>query len=183
MNVLAFGASNSITSINKKLASHVAYSFTSSDIELIDLNDFEVPFFSVDKESAAGIPDLIKDFVAKITWADLVVISLAEHNGAYTAAFKNIMDWSSRLKGKFFGDKAILLLSTSPGARGGKSVMDAALVRFPIHGAQILGHFSLPEFYKNFDEERGIIDPELSVVLGDVLTSVKSQITEIGNQT
>ena len=40
--------------------------------------------------------------------------------------------------------------------------MDTALVRFPIHGANILEHFSLPSFHDNFDPEKGILDEKLN---------------------
>ena len=38
------------------------------------------------------IAETAKDFAEKLDAADLVVISLAADNGAYTAAFKNILD-------------------------------------------------------------------------------------------
>jgi hypothetical protein len=60
-----------------------------------------------------------------------------------------------------FENKKVILLSTAPGQRGGKGVLDAALIRFPIHGAQILMSFSLPKFAENFDEINGIVNEEL----------------------
>ncbi|TVP44062.1 MAG: NADPH-dependent FMN reductase, partial [Halomonas sp.] len=50
MKVLAFGASNSKSSINKKLAFYAAQQINDADISLIDLNDFEMPIFSEDRE-------------------------------------------------------------------------------------------------------------------------------------
>ena len=70
----------------------------------------------------------------------------------------------------------MLLLSTSPGGRGGKGVMDAALVRFPIHGAEIIEHFSLPKFNENFDDEQGITDPVLKAEFEQAVGKVKSSV-------
>ena len=42
-------------------------------------------------------------------------------------------------------------MATSPGPRGGTSVLEMANSRFPRHNAQITGVFSLPSFYENFD--------------------------------
>ena len=47
-----------------------------------------MPLFSVDKEKDNGIPTLAHEFYKTIGSADLIVISLAEHNGAYSTALK-----------------------------------------------------------------------------------------------
>ncbi len=161
MKILALGASNSRASINKQFAAFAAAQFENATVDIPDLNDFEAPIFSVDIESQSGIPRVIRSFVRKIEEADFIIISLAEHNGSYTAAFKNIFDWASRLEIKLFGGKKVLLLATSTGQGGGKSVLESALKRFPKHGADIAGHFSLPRFFENFSAEKGILDPDL----------------------
>ncbi len=170
--ILAFGASSSKTSINKQLATYVANQFENSQIEILDLNDYEMPIFSVDKESTTGIPQLAQDFYAKIGNSDLIIISFAEHNGAYSAAFKNIFDWSSRINSKTFQEKPMLLLSTSPGPRGGATVLEIAKSRFPFQGGVMKGSFSLPSFGANFDSEKGIIDVDLKSQLLEIVNSV-----------
>jgi hypothetical protein len=70
----------------------------------------------------------------------------------------------------------ILLLSTSPGQRGGLGVMEAALIRFPIHGADIIAHFSLPKFSENFDETDGITSHELRSTYIEILSGVKEKL-------
>ncbi|MBL0101249.1 MAG: NAD(P)H-dependent oxidoreductase [Saprospiraceae bacterium] len=172
MKVLAFGASNSANSINKKFATYAAFLIADAKVKILDLNDFEMPLFSVDREAATGHPEAAQKFLDSIALCDLLIISLAEHNGSYSASFKNILDWASRVNGKVFQNKPMLLLSTSPGARGASSVMDAAKTRFPFHGARIISSFSLPEFGKNYSENAGIIHPELKA-------SFESMISEI----
>jgi len=39
--------------------------------------------------------------------------------------------------------------------------LEAAKTRFPIHGADIVGSFSLPRFNENFDAGRGILEDDL----------------------
>ena len=176
MKILAFGASYSKNSINKKLATYIANQFVNSEITILDLNDYQLPLYNIDLEKESGFPEIIHDFIKKIDSSDLLIISLAEHNGSYTAGFKNLFDWTSRVKTKMFEGKKLLLLSTSSGARGGLSVMQAAQTRFPIHGAEIIGHFSLPKFNENFDAALGIIDAELNKQLIEVLNTVKNQL-------
>lgn len=48
--IIAFGGSSSKNSINKKLATYTAHLFQDATVEVLDLNDFEMPVFSVDKE-------------------------------------------------------------------------------------------------------------------------------------
>lgn len=165
MKIVAFGASSSKNSINKKMATYVAQLFTRHELEVLDLSHYTIPIFSVDIESEVGYPTLVQEFVTKMRQADFYIISLAEHNGTYTAAFKNLFDWASRIEPKIFGEKPVLLLSTSTGGRGGKSVLEAATTRFPYHGAHIVGTFSLPLFHENFSETTGITQENLKSIL------------------
>jgi len=171
--IIAFGASSSKASINKQLATFAANQFQNASIEVLDLNDFEMPIYSVDKEKDNGIPQLAQDFFAKLGTADLIVISFAEHNGAYSAAFKNIFDWTSRINAKTFQEKPVLLLSTSPGPRGGSSVLEIAKNRFPFQGAVVKGSFSLPSFNDNFDAEKGITNEDLKNQLLEIINSIE----------
>jgi chromate reductase, NAD(P)H dehydrogenase (quinone) len=170
--IIAFGASSSKTSINKQLATYAANQFENASVEVLDLNDYEMPIFSTDKEKEAGIPQLATDFYEKLGIADLIIISFAEHNGAYSAAFKNIFDWISRINGKTFQEKPMLLLATSPGPRGGSSVLEIAKNRFPFQGGIVKGSFSLPSFNENFEAEKGIINEEFKNQLIDIINSI-----------
>ena len=157
MKIIAFGASPSKNSINKKLATYAANLFNIAEIEILDLNDYQMPIFSVDLEIEIGQHDLAKAFLSKIATADLLVISLAENNGNYSAAFKNIFDWCTRIQKEVFQQKPVLLMATSPGARGGATVLEYAKNAFPRFGAVIKASFSLPNFNDNFDVEKGVI--------------------------
>jgi NAD(P)H-dependent FMN reductase len=157
MKIIAFGASPSKNSINKKLATYAATLFENAEVEVLDLNDFQMPIFTVDIEPAIGQHELAKAFLAKIATADILVVSMAENNGNYSAAFKNIFDWCSRITGKVFQEKPLLLMATSPGARGGASVLEIAKKAFPFYGGNVKATFSLPSFDTNFDIEKGEI--------------------------
>lgn len=171
--IIAFGASSSKASINKQLATYAANQFQNATVEVLDLNEFEMPIYSVDKEKDNGIPQLAQDFYAKLGTADAIVISFAEHNGAYSAAFKNIFDWTSRINAKTFQEKQVLLLATSPGPRGGSSVLEIAKNRFPFQGAIVKGSFSLPSFNDNFDAEKGITNEDLKNQLLEIISSIE----------
>jgi NAD(P)H-dependent FMN reductase len=175
MNILSFGASASKHSINKQFAHFVADQFGTDKTSKIDLIDFPLPVFTVDEEKENGFPANVHLFLEKIYAADLIVISMAEHNGTYTTWFKNLFDWASRVNTKFFTDKKILLLSTSPGPRGGIGALTAAEDRFPRHGAQIIATFSLPNFETNFSTTEGILNNDLKMELEKIISQVKAQ--------
>ena len=159
MKILAFAASNHSNSINKQLVTHITNQFQECEVEVLDLNNYEMPIYGIDKEVQSGVPSLALDFASKIDGADLIVISLAEYNGTYSVAFKNIFDWLSRVQNrKTFGDKNIFLAATSPGERGGLTVLESAQATFPYHGGNVIETFSLPFFGNNFNAEQGILD-------------------------
>lgn len=159
--IIAFGASSSSNSINKSFATWASGQIEGADVDVLDLNDYEMPIFSVDRESAGGIPELAQQFKETLKKADGIIISFAEHNGSYSAAFKNIFDWMSRIGSPIWMDKPMFLLSTSPGGRGGQNVLETAAKSFPHQGARVIASFSLPSFNQNFDADQGIIDGEL----------------------
>lgn len=176
MKILSFAGSNSKTSINKQLATYACSLFVGCTSDILDLNDYEMPIYSIDRERE-GIPQLAIDFANKIDDSDLIIISLAEHNGAYTTAFKNIFDWVSRVPNRpHFGDKNVFLMATSPGANGGATVLEMAQKRLPFNGAKVISSFSLPFFSKNFDAEKGLLNPEKLEELKEKVKHVSTQL-------
>ena len=161
--VIAFAASSSNRSINKQLVTWASGLLEQAQVEVLDLNDFELPLFSVDREDELGQPPLAQAFLHKLNQADGIIVSFAEHNGAYSAAYKNLYDWISRIQPKVYQDKPMVLLSTSPGGRGGMSVMQLALAQVPRFGGLIKASVSLPSFMDNFDTAAGrVSNPELA---------------------
>lgn len=159
--IIAFGASSSKNSINRTLANFAANRIDNVEVKLLDLNDYEMPIFSVDRENDNGIHELALKFKEEVKNADGIIISFAEHNGAYSAAFKNIYDWVSRIDGNVWESKPLFLLATSPGGRGGKSVLELAHSRYSHGYKNTIVTFSLPSFYENFSSENGIANEEL----------------------
>ncbi len=162
MKILAFAASSSKKSINKQLVSYAIRLLLDEnrhqhEVEIIDLNDYELPLFSEDREAELGQPQLAKDFLTRIGESDAVIISFAEHNGSYTAAYKNTFDWASRINPKVFQNKPMVFLATSPGPGGASSVLATATTSAPFFKGRVIASFSLPRFYENFDSEQGRI--------------------------
>lgn len=150
--VVTIAGSNSQKSINKLLIEYAASLLKEVEIITIDLNDYILPIYGEDFEAENGIPTAVKRLDEIIDSADGFVISLAEHNGSYTAVFKNILDWLSRINMQIWRERPMLLFATSPGGRGGATVLQSASAYFPFLGGKIIETFSLPSFYDNFKD-------------------------------
>ncbi|MEP3836505.1 MAG: NAD(P)H-dependent oxidoreductase [Algibacter sp.] len=172
-NILAFAGSNSKNSINKQLAEFTASLVDDVKITVLDLNDYELPVFGVDLENENGIPENAQKFLDAIKSSNGIVLSLAEHNGAYSTAFKNLFDWMSRIDGKLWSEKPMLLMATSPGARGGATVLEIAKGRFPFMGGHIISDFSLPSFGANFSAG--------TITNNELFKELKSKVTLFQN--
>ena len=153
MKLLAFAASNSSKSINKKLIRYAVSFVDNAQVEILDINDYEMPLYSEDRETELGLPVKAKEFYRKLGEADAIMIAFAEHNGHYTAAYKNLFDWTSRIDMKVYQNKPMVILATSPGPGGASSVLAVAKASAPFFGADIRAAISVPNFYDNFDEE------------------------------
>ena len=158
--ILAFAGSNSKQSINKQLTTYAASLVKDVKVTILDLNDFELPIFGVDLEREKGVPENAHKFLSFIKASDGIIISLPENNGAYSAVFKNLFDWMSRIEKNTFFGKPMLLMATSDGKRGAQTVLGMAESRFPRHDANIIETFSLPLFYDNFSNGK-IVNPDL----------------------
>lgn len=169
--IVAFAGSDSKTSINKQLAAYAASLVADATVKVLDLNDYELPLYGIDREQEIGIPANAHAFLKEIQEADGIVLSLAEHNGAYATVFKNIFDWMSRIDGKLWGNVPMLLMATSPGGRGGQTVLDIAKGRFPYMGGNIVADFSLPSFGNNFKDG--------AVVEGEMLEKLQAAVAKL----
>lgn len=172
--ILAFGGSTSTTSINKQLAAYTSSLVNNVTAEVIDFNDYVAPMYSTDEE-AKGFPENLKRLSEDMKAFDGYIVSLAEHNGSYVAAFKSILDWLSRINRSIFNDKPVLLMSASPGGRGGASVLANAGAYFPHAGASDVITFSFPTFFENFSEGK-ITNEELKNALLEKVKDFENKI-------
>lgn len=178
MKILAFAGSSSRQSINNQLVRYAADILEvkhNAVVEIIDLNDFEMPIYSADREAAGGIPSQAQDFYDAITRAEAVLVSFAEHNGSYTAAYKNLFDWASRINSKVYQSKPVVVLATSPGPGGASNVLNSALNSAPHFGMDLKGSLSVAKFYDNFDASEGVIsNSEIDAELNDTVSALYS---------
>ena len=160
MKILAIPATNSRNGLNKQLLDYVADILPKEhdvEVEFLDLNDYEMAIYSTERE-AAGIPEKAQQFYDTIGRADAVIVSFAEYNGSFTPAWKNTYDWASRVDQQVYQQRPVLMLTASPGPRGGAGVLGAATMSAPFFGAELVGSLGVGTFYEAFDEK--LVDQE-----------------------
>jgi len=159
MKILAFAGSNSSESINHQLILFLVNQINEVETEIIRLTAFNIPLYGIDFEKSEGIPKGAIDLYNKIQEVEGIIISVAEHNGNVTAFFKSVFDWLSRYNRSFLEGKKIMLLSTSPGAKGGASALALTQKALSYFKGELVTSYSLGNFYKIFKDGK-IIDGE-----------------------
>ena len=175
IRILAIPATNSRNGINHQLLSSAGRLLedglvAGAEVEIIDLNEYEMPIYSTEREREDGIPEQARRLYAEIGSADAVIVSFAEHNGSYTSAWKNVFDWVSRIDMLVFQGKKVAMFAATPGPRGGAGVLGSATMAAPFFGADLVGSLGIPTFHESFDSETGEIrDPEARNKLEKIL--------------
>lgn len=93
-------------------------------VTVLDLRDYELPFYDGDLEAEEGIPQAAVDLKALFAAHDGLLLACPEYNGSLTPLLKNTIDWLSRAAENeaplaAFDGKVAGLIAASPGALGG----------------------------------------------------------------
>lgn len=164
MKVLAFAASLREQSLNKKLiavAAEIARA-RGVEVELADFREFDIPIYDGDANEKTGLPAGAVAFTRRLGAADALLISSPEYNYSIAGAFKNLIDWVSRVRPMPWRGKSIYLMSAAPSPMGG--IRGLWQTRIPLEGCGSLvfpDMFALPHADKAFDETGKLADPAL----------------------
>lgn len=178
MKLIAFAATNSRNSINRIFVEHAAARYSTEidpnvEVAFLDLNDFEMPIYSIDRENEGGIPQLAQTFYDLIGSADVLLVSFAEHNGTVTAAWKNIFDWISRIDMQAWQNKPMVIMAATPGPRAGAGVLTSEANLAPHFGGNIKATVGIGRWPEAFDTQTGkLTRKEDTEALGKALAAL-----------
>ncbi len=179
MRVLAIPATNSRNGLNRQIVGAAAKLLESGElgveatVDILDLNDFEMPIYSTERQNEGGFPEPAQRFLDRIGSADALIVSFAEHNGSYSVAWKNVFDWASRIDLAVYQGRRMAMFSTAPGPRGGAGVLEHATLVAPFFGGDVVGSLAIPSFADNFDTSSGqLSDPELRTAFAEVVSAL-----------
>jgi len=176
--ILSIGTTNHRISINKQLSDFATSFLQDVEADHVDMIPYEMPLFGSDRQEEEGIPERANQFRDMMSIYDGFIVGLAEHNGAYTAVFKNLIDWLSVMEGKVWQQKPVFLMSASPGPRGAISVLGMAENYFPHMGAKVTGTYSLGGFNENFDALKGVVNDEKLEELKEKVAEFETAVLE-----
>jgi NAD(P)H-dependent FMN reductase len=164
MKLLLLAASLREGSFNKKLINICAKYLQDKqhEIDLRQMQEFDVPLYSGDLESESGVPENAKKFSELMRAADRIIFSVPEYNYSVPGIFKNLIDWVSRIRPMPLKGLKILLISASPSSAGGR--MGNLQTRIPLEGCGSFvypGTFSLASAHTCFDDNGKLKDEKL----------------------
>lgn len=177
VKVLTFAGSAREGSANKKLAKLAAKTATElgADATFIDLKDYPIPLYNEDLETKNGMPENAKSIRQLMIGSQVIIIASPEYNASLTALLKNTLDWASRSeKGgssrEAFQGKKFVIMSASPGARGGaRGLVHLRAVIENIGGTILPEQIVIPDAYNAFDEKGDLKDPKLAADLRKII--------------
>lgn len=163
MKLFLMAASQRKESFNKKLILNCHdYLSQNYELDLANMEDYNLPGYNGDIESSQGVPELAKKLSDRILAADKIIFSVPEYNYSIPGVFKNIIDWISRIKPMPWKGRRILLITASPSIVGGNRSFWHTNVPLIGCGAIIHpGFFSLSFAHEQFDESHKIKNQDL----------------------
>lgn len=125
--ILAFAGSLRKESYNKKLLKIAVRGAeeAGAKVTYIDLKDYPLPIYDQEIEDTEGLPQNALILKKMMVEHDGFLLACPEYNSSMSAAFKNVIDWTSRNASpnevflSCFIDKVVTLMSASQGGLGG----------------------------------------------------------------
>jgi len=120
MKIFAFSGALRAGSLNRKLIVLAAEAArrAGAEVDLGDFRDYCPPNYDGDAEAASGLPKEAEALIAKIEWANGIIVSTPEYNRSVPGPLKNAFDWISRLKPYRLAGKNMLLIGATSGKTG-----------------------------------------------------------------
>lgn len=181
--ILAFAGSARKDSYNKKMVQVAAEAARSAGAEVtfIDLNDFDLPLFNEDLESAEGVPENAQKLKALFFEHDGFIIACPEYNSSITPLLKNVIDWVSRREEgesplQAYQGKTTALLAASPGGLGGlRGLVHVRSILSSIGVLVIPKQFALSNANNAFDDNGQLTDDKQQ----SIVTGIAQNLVEV----
>lgn len=181
--VLALSGSLREDSVNKKLvleAANIARQMGAS-VQVINLKNYDIPFYDGDLESSQGMPEGAKKLREMMKNSQVILIASPEYNGSLSGVLKNALDWASRSeKGTpsrdAFAGKKFVIMSASPGGGGGiRGLAHLKAVIENVGGQVIDTQVTVPNAYSAFDSSGSLQVPAAKAQLQQAIRQALNQ--------
>jgi len=141
------------------------------EIEILDVG--LLPLFNQDFEM--NLPQVVKDFKAKVKAADAILIATPEYNYSIPGVLKNALDWGSRPYGdNSFEEKPVAIMGASSGmiasarAQYHLRQMFVFLNMFPLNRPEVM----VPTAADKFDQNLKLTDQKTRDKIKELLEAL-----------
>jgi len=159
--ILAFSGSARKESLNRKLLAVTVQALRDAGavVNVLDLNEFELPLYHGDLEDQRGLPPVAAKLIELITSHRGLLIASPEYNSFPTPLLKNTIDWCTRGEDNPFVGRAAAVVSASPGVFGGvRSNQHVRHLLLHLGCHVVPGTVTLPRAPDAFDDAGGLQD-------------------------
>lgn len=164
--LFAVAGSTRRDSLNRKLLLEAAEAARQSgaEVDLVDLNDYPLPFYDGDLEQRSGHAAAVRELRERMKRADVLMIASPEYNSSYPAVLKNAIDWVSRACGEdpmgvAFQGRTFGIMAASPSQYGGLRGLTALRTLLENMGSKVVaGQVALASAHQKFDEQGRLVD-------------------------
>jgi chromate reductase, NAD(P)H dehydrogenase (quinone) len=135
-----------------------------------------IPAFDEDQETDPPAP--VREFLAEIEAADALLIATPEYNASLPGALKNALDWASRpFPENVLRRKPCAVIGASTGLFGAVWAQAEVRKALKASGAHVL-ESELPVGLADeaFADDGGLVDPELTARLRDVVADLVREV-------
>lgn len=145
------------------------------EVDILDLQ--EIPFYNQDIENTP--PEPVKNFVGRISAADLVLWITPEYNGSIPGVLKNVIDWLSRGERVMTG-KPSWIIGATPGKLGTvKAQLHLREILFSISSPVLRNEVYIGEVHQKIDEYGDLLDETTIQFLDSVVSDVKTWVEKL----
>lgn len=178
--VLAFAGSTQKNSFNKKLVLEAAdlARQDGAQVTVVNLEDYEAPFYSADLERKEKMPAKAKKLRDLMIQNQVIIIASPEYNASVSAALKNAIDWASRSESgspsrEAFKGKTFVIISASPGKGGGvRGLKHLRAILEDAGGTVVDQQVTVPDAFNAFDDQGHLKNSETRAQLKQLIDQV-----------
>jgi chromate reductase, NAD(P)H dehydrogenase (quinone) len=136
-----------------------------------------VPAFNEDVEHEPA-PAAVAELRHLIETADALLIATPEYNGSIPGQLKNALDWASRPRGDAaLEGKRVATMSASPTPYGAAWAQENLRKVLNIIGCDVTGgELTVPQAFRQFDDDGVLLDQELRYRLGALVTELAGSV-------
>lgn len=158
---------------NRKLIREAGRHFGGDYVEA----DIRLPLYDGDEEAASGVPASVQVLADQIALAEAVVISTPEYNQSFSGVLKNALDWISRVEGRPWADKPVVLMAAAAGRAGGARANYALRLAMTPFRARVLPmEVLLAGSGTAFDAEGRLVSERVEAQVADIIVALKVEI-------